>query len=42
MLREAAALLHEEAQEGWTTLLELLVIALIAVELIVAVLGPRH
>ena len=42
VLREAAALLHEEAQEGWTTLLELLVIALIAVELIVAVLGLRH
>jgi hypothetical protein len=42
VLRETAALLHDEAQEGWTTLLELLVIALIAVELIVAVLGLRH
>lgn len=42
VLRETAALLHDEAQEAWTTLLELLVIVLIAVELIVAVLGPRH
>ena len=42
VLRETAALLHDEAQEAWTTLLELLVIVLIAVELIVAVLGLRH
>jgi hypothetical protein len=42
VLRETAALLHDEAQEAWTTSLEVLVIVLIAVELIVAVLGLRH
>jgi hypothetical protein len=41
-LRETASLLHEEAQETWTTTLELLVILLIAVELVVAVVGLRH
>jgi hypothetical protein len=41
VLRETAALLRDEAQESWATLLEVLVIALIAVELIVAVLGLR-
>ena len=42
VLRETASLLHDEAQETWTTLLELLVIILIAVELVVAVLGLHH
>jgi hypothetical protein len=42
VLRETASLLHEEAQETWTTTLELLVILLIAVELVVAVLGLHH
>jgi hypothetical protein len=42
VLRETASLLHEEAQETWTTTLELLVILLIAVELVVAVLGQRR
>jgi uncharacterized Rmd1/YagE family protein len=42
VLRETASLLHEEAQETWTSTLELLVILLIAVELVVAVLGLRH
>ncbi|MGO8949380.1 MAG: hypothetical protein ACLQUY_17365, partial [Ktedonobacterales bacterium] len=42
VLRETASLLHEEAQETWTTLLELLVITLIAVELVVALLGLHH
>jgi hypothetical protein len=41
VLRQTAALLHDEAQEAWTTLLEVLVIVLIAVELIVALLGLR-
>lgn len=41
VLRQTAAILHDEAQETLTTLLEILVIALIAVELIVAVLGLR-
>lgn len=41
VLRQSAAILHDEAQETLTTLLEILVIALIAVELIVAVLGLR-
>lgn len=39
VLRQMAALLHDEAQDAWTSLLEVLVIVLIAVELIVAVLG---
>ncbi len=42
VLRETAALLRDEAQESWATLLEVLVIALIAIELVVAVLGLRH
>jgi hypothetical protein len=42
VLRETASLLHDEAQEAWATLLELLVIVLIAVELVLAVLGLRH
>lgn len=42
ILRQTAALLRDEAQAAWTTLLELLVIALIAVELVVAVLGLHH
>jgi hypothetical protein len=41
VLRQTAALLRDEAQEAWATLLEVLVIALIAVELVVAVLGLR-
>jgi hypothetical protein len=41
VLRQMAGLLHDEAQAAVATLLELLVILLIAVELIVAVLGLR-
>ncbi len=41
VLGQSAAVLRDEAQAGWTTLLEVLVIALIAVELIVAILGLR-
>src|SRR5262249_53779805 len=41
VLRQTAALLHDEAQEAWTTLLEVLVIVLIAVELVVALIGLR-
>jgi len=39
VLRQTASLLHDEAQEAWTTFLEVLVIVLIAVELVVALLG---
>jgi hypothetical protein len=39
VLRETASLLHDEAESTWTSLLEVLVIVLIAVELIVAILG---
>jgi len=41
VLRQTAALLHDEAQAAWATLLEVLVVALIAIELIVALLGLR-
>lgn len=41
VLRQTADILHDEAQETLTTLLEVLVVLLIAVELIVAVLGLR-
>src|SRR5262249_60809913 len=41
VLGQTAALLHDEAQEAWTTLLEVLVITLIAIELVVAVIGLR-
>lgn len=41
VLRQTAAMLHDDAQAAWTTLLEVLVIVLIAVELVVAVLGLR-
>jgi hypothetical protein len=41
VLRQTVALLHDEAQAAWTTLLEVLVVVLIAVELVVAVLGLR-
>ncbi len=39
VLRQTAALLHDEAQATLTTLLEVLVVVLIAVELVVLVLG---
>ncbi len=39
VLRQTASLLHDEAQEAWTTFLEVVVIVLIAVELVVGVLG---
>jgi hypothetical protein len=42
VLRETASLLHDEAQAAWTSFLEVLVIALILVEVILAVLGLRH
>lgn len=42
VLRQMASLMHDEAQAAWTTLLEVLVIVLIAVELVVAVLGLRR
>jgi hypothetical protein len=42
VLRETASLLHDEAEAAWTSMLEILVIVLIAVELVVAVLGLRH
>ncbi len=38
VLRQTASLLHDDAQAGWGTLLELLVIILIAVEIVVALL----
>jgi hypothetical protein len=41
VLRETAGLLHDEAQAAWASLLEVLVIALIAIELVVALLGLR-
>jgi hypothetical protein len=41
VLRETASLLHDEAEAAWTSLLEVLVIVLIAVELVVAILGRR-
>lgn len=41
VLRQTAALLHDETQAAWGTLLELLVIVLIAVEVVVALLGLR-
>lgn len=39
VLRQTASLVHDEAQEAWTTFLEVVVIVLIAVELVVALLG---
>jgi hypothetical protein len=42
VLRETASLLHDEAETAWTSLLEILVIVLIAVELVVALLGLRR
>jgi hypothetical protein len=39
VLRQMADLVHDEAEAAWTTLLEILVIALIAVELVVAIVG---
>jgi hypothetical protein len=39
VLRQTASLVHNEAQEAWTTFLEVVVIVLIAVELVVALLG---
>jgi hypothetical protein len=39
VLRQTASLVHNEAQEAWTTFLEVVVIILIAVELVVALLG---
>jgi hypothetical protein len=39
VLRQMADLVHEEAHVAWTTLLEILVIVLIAVELVVAIVG---
>lgn len=41
VLGQTAGVLRDEALAGWTTLLEVLVIVLIAVELIVAILGLR-
>lgn len=41
VLRQTASLLRDEAQAAWASLLEVLVIVLIAVELVVAVVG-RH
>jgi hypothetical protein len=41
VLRQTASLLHDEAQAAWTTLLEVLIVLLIAIELVVAVLGLR-
>lgn len=41
VLQQMASLLRDEAQAAWATLLEVLVIALIAVELVVALVG-RH
>ncbi len=41
VLRQTAALLHDQAQAAWTGLLEVLVVLLIAIELVVAVLGLR-
>ncbi|HEY7355638.1 MAG TPA: hypothetical protein VH590_04195 [Ktedonobacterales bacterium] len=41
VLRRTAALLHDETQAAWATLLEILVIVLIAVEIVVALLGLR-
>jgi hypothetical protein len=42
VLREMAGLLHDEAEATWTSLLEVLVIVLILIEVILAVVGPRH
>jgi hypothetical protein len=42
VLRRTASLLHDETQAAWATLLEGLVIALIAIEIILAVLSLRH
>jgi hypothetical protein len=39
VLRETASLLHNEAESGWTSLLEVLVIILIVIEVIVAIVG---
>jgi hypothetical protein len=41
VLRQTAALLHDEDQESRSTWLEILVIALIAIELVVAIIGLR-
>jgi hypothetical protein len=41
VLRQTAALLHDEEQVARSTLLEILVIVLIAVELVVAIIGLR-
>lgn len=42
VLRRTASLLHDETQAAWATLLEGLVIALIAIEIILALLSLRH
>jgi hypothetical protein len=42
VLRRTASLLHDETQAAWATLLEVLVITLIAVEIILALLSLRH
>ncbi|MGZ6388031.1 MAG: hypothetical protein ACXWQZ_02075 [Ktedonobacterales bacterium] len=42
VLRQTASLLRDEAQAGWASLLELLVIVLIAVELVVALISLHH
>jgi hypothetical protein len=41
VLRQTSSLLHDEAQSAWTTMLEVLVILLIAIEVVVALLGLR-
>ncbi len=41
VLRRTASLLHDETQAAWASLLEILVIVLIAVEIVVALLGVR-
>ncbi|HLV98416.1 MAG TPA: hypothetical protein VKT82_07025 [Ktedonobacterales bacterium] len=41
VLRRTASLLHDETQAAWATLLEVLVIALIVIEIVVALLGIR-
>ena len=42
VLRRTASLLHDETQAAWATLLEVLIIVLIAVEIILALLSLRH
>ncbi|WIG61367.1 MAG: hypothetical protein OJF49_004115 [Ktedonobacterales bacterium] len=41
VLRETASMLHDDSHAAWATLLEILVIVLIAVELVVALIGPH-